>query len=560
MDLKKELGGVADAVSKIMDEALKGNQHKIDANKNGKVDAHDFKLLRAKKEVKEESEQIDELSKATMGSYVKRATNQAIIKSLANPKDDSDDMKTIDKREKGVRLAVSKLTKEDQDFINELNKSTLGSYVNKSAKDAVDRTAQEVETGEIDKVADKRMKGIKLATKKLAKEETAQVEEGYYKNMDTNRKEEERLSAKKKKDTPPFTPDKPKAKVATPGKFGYGYSAARHLARQGMAGVTKEESEQIAEDVTVKKDYDDNEQSEHGVYKGKKQIGYVVHNKKENTHTAYHGPQGRDDFGHIDDFPDHNKAVSQIKKSAGIKEAITKTSTGYIHHARPGVYGGSEKEKHVVDTLRGPKKSEIEAIEKEKKMKKFSEMVDLINTHGLKALSEMIKEEPDNEQFTQELKDQEAKAAGKGKKAEVAKGAVQAVKVEEEVEQLDELSPKTLGSYVKKAHRSGTDNSFDHGEDEHRQYGDPDEDPEREKEMQDRERAIANREKGVHRAVKRLTKEEQIKERSLTEPEMKKKEEIVKSMKKGLSGFKARYGKDAKSVMYATATKQAKGE
>ena len=40
-------------------EELKGNQHKIDANKNGKVDAHDFKLLRAKKSMKEE-EQIDE--------------------------------------------------------------------------------------------------------------------------------------------------------------------------------------------------------------------------------------------------------------------------------------------------------------------------------------------------------------------------------------------------------------------------------------------------------------------------------------------------------------------
>jgi hypothetical protein len=46
----------------------------------------------------------------------------------------------------------------------------------------------------------------------------------------------------------------------------------------------------------------------------------------------------------------------------------------------------------------------------------------------------------------------------------------------------------------------------------------------------------------------------------LTEPETKKKEEIVKSMKKGLSGFKERYGKDAKSVMYATATARAKGE
>jgi len=50
----KALKGVAAAVAKIMDEELKGNQHKIDANKNGKVDAHDFKLLRAKKGMKEE--------------------------------------------------------------------------------------------------------------------------------------------------------------------------------------------------------------------------------------------------------------------------------------------------------------------------------------------------------------------------------------------------------------------------------------------------------------------------------------------------------------------------
>jgi hypothetical protein len=46
---------VAEAVMKVMQqEELKGNQHKIDANKNGKVDAHDFKLLRAKKGMKEE--------------------------------------------------------------------------------------------------------------------------------------------------------------------------------------------------------------------------------------------------------------------------------------------------------------------------------------------------------------------------------------------------------------------------------------------------------------------------------------------------------------------------
>ena len=51
-----------------------------------------------------------------------------------------------------------------------------------------------------------------------------------------------------------------------------------------------------------------------------------------------------------------------------------------------------------------------------------------------------------------------------------------------------------------------------------------------------------------------------LEERKMSEPEMEKKEEIVKGMKKGLAGFKERYGKDAKSVMYATATARAKGE
>jgi hypothetical protein len=51
-----------------------------------------------------------------------------------------------------------------------------------------------------------------------------------------------------------------------------------------------------------------------------------------------------------------------------------------------------------------------------------------------------------------------------------------------------------------------------------------------------------------------------IEERTLTAGETKKKEEIVKSMKKGLAGFKERYGDRAKNVMYATATKNAMKE
>lgn len=52
--------------------------------------------------------------------------------------------------------------------------------------------------------------------------------------------------------------------------------------------------------------------------------------------------------------------------------------------------------------------------------------------------------------------------------------------------------------------------------------------------------------------------EESISERELTKGEEKKKEKYVKGMKKNKDDFQKRYGKDAKSVMYATATKMAK--
>ena len=51
-----------------------------------------------------------------------------------------------------------------------------------------------------------------------------------------------------------------------------------------------------------------------------------------------------------------------------------------------------------------------------------------------------------------------------------------------------------------------------------------------------------------------------IAERKLTKGEDDKKEDIVKGMKKSFKGFRDRYGDDAKSVMYATATKLAKEE
>ena len=49
-----------------------------------------------------------------------------------------------------------------------------------------------------------------------------------------------------------------------------------------------------------------------------------------------------------------------------------------------------------------------------------------------------------------------------------------------------------------------------------------------------------------------------VMEKKLTKPEKKEKEKVVKGMKKNKKDFKKRYGDDAESVMYATATKIAK--
>jgi hypothetical protein len=98
----KALKSVAEAAAKIMGEQLKGNQHKIDANKNGKVDAHDFKLLRAGKKPsmkKEDVEQLDEVGDTPAG---RKALSSYVSKALGDKN-----------REKGLRKATSRLYKDN---------------------------------------------------------------------------------------------------------------------------------------------------------------------------------------------------------------------------------------------------------------------------------------------------------------------------------------------------------------------------------------------------------------------------------------------------------------
>ena len=70
-----------DAIKKVMHasspvaEALVGNQHKIDKNKNGKIDAHDFKLLKGQKATPVKEEQTDEAMSHQAATTMKHIPN-----------------------------------------------------------------------------------------------------------------------------------------------------------------------------------------------------------------------------------------------------------------------------------------------------------------------------------------------------------------------------------------------------------------------------------------------------------------------------------------------------
>ena len=107
----------------------------------------------------------------------------------ANPKHVASLGKKLDKRHRGIETAVKKLTKEDAEQIDELSKGTMGRYINKAATKmgsqgvtAGLKIAADEKSSKNFKDMGKREKGIKLAVSKLTKEDAEQVDEGSYKD------------------------------------------------------------------------------------------------------------------------------------------------------------------------------------------------------------------------------------------------------------------------------------------------------------------------------------------------------------------------------------------
>jgi hypothetical protein len=180
-------------------EELTGGQKKIDKNKNGKLDAQDFKMLR-----KEDT--VNELSKKTLGSYIKKASDssaydanmQGYKSGLNHSKFNNSEVGKVEKkRSSGISKAIGRLTQEDTEQLDELSKDTLKSYIKKGTRSAnslskradksYDKSRYAFAPSSIDKHAEnsakydadsnKRRVGVDKAKGRLTQEDTEQLDE-----------------------------------------------------------------------------------------------------------------------------------------------------------------------------------------------------------------------------------------------------------------------------------------------------------------------------------------------------------------------------------------------
>jgi len=208
-----------------------------------------------------------------------------------------------------------------------------------------------------------------------------------------------------------------------------------------------------------------------------------------------HGPKGK--------LPEEVEQIAEYKSTGGVYK--NKGTYGTEKSLEAG-YTDFDKENELAKkNLKDKKPKKYGArqnfVRSTRVNESFTSILASYKENGLKGISEMFAtEQASQEEYEKEIEKAKAKSQGKDK-AEVAKASVQAVKSEQthtKIEVIDMSDPYNIQK-----------------------------------------------------------REIDLEERKMSDDEMEKKEKIVKSMKKGMKGFKERYGERAKEVMYATATKQA---
>ena len=191
---------------------------------------------------REEVEQIDELDKTTLKSYSDKAKEQiGVLKKVSDTLKDKESKapweRGIGVRTKGVTGAEKRMAKEDVEYIDEKNVPTSPEKWSKAkaqAKAKFDVYPSAYANG----WAAKKYKEMGGGWKS--------VSEGYFSDKDIENQENARnpgMRSPRKPQTPPFEGPYKKKPSATPGKFGSGYSTAKHLAKTGMKKAMGEQKE-----------------------------------------------------------------------------------------------------------------------------------------------------------------------------------------------------------------------------------------------------------------------------------------------------------------------------
>ena len=584
----KALKSVAEAAAKVMQqEELKGNQHKIDANKNGKVDAHDFKLLRGKKDMKkEEVEQLDEVGdtpagRKALGSYVnkaiddkskdrtkglRKATSRMYKDNFYGKKNEEVEMNEEDAYNKD-RYAVKngKATKDNPTHMGSPNYKDQPHHVwATSAEHAMKKSMKKEDVQQLDEIGDtpagrkllkkvdKRafyMGGTKRGGKanmadagektlqrtqaRLNKEEVDYLQESFADAV-------ERVKAANGGKLPsgkPLAP-KPKVKKDNTGRDYFGHDSVRQ--QSGYRGPGQSVLQTGADAIAKGAKAVGKAVKKSGI--GKSVVGGIKAVKsavkktfsREEVEFIFNNfmlediqyfmiseeyemldESSREMFEYFfeeqslnEGFPTVADAKKRMDAGKTATGSVTKTKTGLVHKR-------DYKDEDDADDAQ-KKSSGYGARQNYKRSTRvneqlsFTEMLELYNEHGLKVLAPIETEEMDIDGTTIQV-----------------------------------IDGDKINGYVETTVEEVTNDEFT-------------------KEFKDQQASFEGKKKqpkvavGKTTGVKEMPESVELEERELSKDEAKKKEDYVKGMKKGLSGFKDRYGERAKSVMYATATKMAK--
>jgi hypothetical protein len=290
-----------------------------------------------------------------------------------------------------------------------------------------------------------------------------------------------------------------------------------------------------------------------------KSLAALAHPKDKITHKDVlvgRGVLKKEEKEQLDEaFPTVADAKRRMDAGKTATGSVTKTATGLVHKRdykdddeddapkKKGGYGARQNFK------RSTRVNESTS---------FTKMLELYNEHGLKVLAPIEVEEEQIGDHTIQVIDADKVNGVVATEIEegimdVAKGAAGVVKKVISNERAYQAQKQKKAGEVMSNLRKEESLSEEPTNDEFT------------KEFEDQKASFEGKKKqpkvaaGKTTGVKEMPESyQQIDERELTKGEAKKKEEYVKGMKKGLSGFKQRYGERAKSVMYATATKMAK--